>query len=91
VATVEQTCTLTNAVGLHARPASLLVQLAARFQSSIQLTSSGRTADAKRILQVLQLGAECGAEVRIQAEGDDAAAAVAALAALIAERFGEPE
>ena len=91
MATIEQTFTLTNKVGLHARPASLLVQMATRFSSSVTLISNGRSADAKRILQVLQLGAECGATVAVCAEGDDAAAAVEAIGALILQQFHEPE
>ena len=76
---LEQTFTLINKVGLHARPASLLVQTAASVHLTLQ--ANGQTADAKRILQVLQLGAENGAEVAVRAEGDDAAA-VAAIAEL---------
>jgi phosphocarrier protein HPr len=91
VATVAKTLTLTNKVGLHARPASLLVQTAARFRAAVELTANGRSADAKRILQVLQLGAECGTAISVRAEGDDAAEAMAAVEALILERFNEPE
>jgi phosphotransferase system HPr (HPr) family protein len=91
MATTEQTFTLINKVGLHARPASLLVQTAARFSSAITLTANGRTADAKRILQVLQLGAELGADVTVRADGDDAAEAVEAIGTLINQRFNEPE
>jgi phosphocarrier protein HPr len=91
VAIVEQTYTLVNQIGLHARPASMFVQTAARFQAAIQVSCAGRTADAKSILQVLQLGAERGAVLQIRAEGEDAAAAVSALGELIASRFGEPE
>lgn len=88
---IERTFTLINKVGLHARPASLLVQTAARFSSCIELVSNGRTADAKRILQVLQLGAERGAVVTVRANGDDAEQALAAIGALIAEGFHDPE
>ena len=91
MATVTQTLTLTNKVGLHARPAGMFVQTAARFHSAIQVRCNGRTADAKRILQVLQLGAEYGSELTVEAQGDDAAAAVQALHDLIRGRFGEPE
>ncbi len=91
MATTEQTFTLINKVGLHARPASLLVQTAARFSSAITLAANGRTADAKRILQVLQLGAELGADVTVRADGDDAAEAVEAIGTLINQRFNEPE
>jgi phosphocarrier protein HPr len=91
MATVEQQFTLINKVGLHARPASLFVQTAAGFKASIHVSCNGRTADAKRILQVLQLGAEHGATLHVVAEGEDAAEAVAALGALIARRFDDPE
>lgn len=88
---VEKTLTLINKVGLHARPASAFVQTAARFSADIRVSANGRTADAKRILQVLQLGAEQGAELHVHAEGEDADAAVNALAELVHTRFGESE
>jgi len=91
VNTVERAVLLSNKVGLHARPASLLVQTASRFSASVALTANGRSADAKRILQVLQLGADCGTMVSVRAEGEDAAAAVSAIEALILQRFNEPE
>ncbi|HEX5156981.1 MAG TPA: HPr family phosphocarrier protein [Ktedonobacterales bacterium] len=89
--TVERAVILSNKVGLHARPASLLVQTASRFSASVVLTANGRSADAKRILQVLQLGAECGVTVSVRGEGEDAPEAVAAIEALILQRFNEPE
>ncbi|MGZ3678437.1 MAG: HPr family phosphocarrier protein [Ktedonobacterales bacterium] len=89
--TAEKTMTLTNRVGLHARPASLFVQTAARFKSRITVTCNGKAADARRILEVLQLGAESGAVLQVRAEGDDAAEAIAALETLVANRFGEAE
>ncbi|MGZ3584077.1 MAG: HPr family phosphocarrier protein [Ktedonobacterales bacterium] len=91
MATIEKVLVLVNKVGLHARPASLFVQTAARFKSVIQVECNGRRADAKRILQVLQLGAEYGAELHVYAEGDDATEAVAALGELVGSRFGEAE
>ncbi|MGZ3600128.1 MAG: HPr family phosphocarrier protein [Ktedonobacterales bacterium] len=92
--TAEKTMTLTNRVGLHARPASLFVQTAARFKSRITVTCNGKAADARRILEVLQLGAESGAVLQVRAEGaegDDAAEAIDALETLVANRFGEAE
>lgn len=89
--TADATLTLTNKVGLHARPASLFVQTAARFAARVVVTCEGRTAEAKSILQVLQLGAGSGARLTLHAEGDDAAEAVAALTALVESKFGEAE
>jgi phosphocarrier protein HPr len=91
VATVEKTVTLVNKVGLHARPASMFVQTAARFGSSISVSYNGRVANAKRMLSVLQLGAEQGAILALTAKGDDAVEALAAITELVENRFGEAE
>ena len=81
--------TLQHPAGLHARPASLFVQTAKRFQSQISISHGDRSGNAKSILNVLALGASQGAEVTIRAEGEDAGAALAALQALIKGNFGE--
>ena len=91
MAAAEMTLTLLNKVGLHARPASKFVQTAARYAATIIVVCGARQANAKSILQVLSLGAGGGAEITLQAEGDDAEAAIAALRQLIDERFGEAE
>jgi phosphocarrier protein HPr len=91
VAAIEKTLVLVNKVGLHARPASLWVQTAGRFKAKITVVCSGRTANAKSILEVLQLGARYGAELVVTAEGDDAPDAIAALTELVQTRFGEAE
>jgi PTS hybrid protein len=85
----ERVALLTNKVGLHARPASLFVQTAARFAARITVTLNGRAADGKRILALLQLGARCGDELTIGADGPDAPDAVVALIALIQRKFDE--
>ncbi len=78
-------------VGLHARPAALFVQTAARFKCSIKVTVGERTANAKSILSVLTLGAGQGTVLAIHAEGEDADQALAALGALVRNNFGEEE
>jgi phosphocarrier protein HPr len=80
---------LNNVLGLHARAAARLVQVAGRFQSKILLTKEGRTVDAKSILGVLMLSGSAGDRLVISAQGNDAEEAVAALQALIRSRFGE--
>jgi phosphotransferase system HPr (HPr) family protein len=75
---------LPEAVALHARPAGAFVRAAAAFGATIEVRANGRQADAKSILQVLGLGADGGTELAISASGDDAAAAVARLAELVA-------
>jgi phosphocarrier protein FPr len=79
-------------VGLHARPAAMFVQTAAKFSSKIKvknLTTNGNFVDAKSIIMVLTLGVMKEHEVVIQTEGSDADAALGALRALIENNFGE--
>jgi phosphocarrier protein HPr len=85
------TVQLINKVGLHARPAGALVRVAKQFRSDIKVTHGAKTANAKSILSVLSLGAEGGATIALEATGDDADLALAALKALMDNRFGEPE
>jgi len=82
---------IANRLGLHARAAAKLTHVASGFHCDIWLSRSGRRVNAKSIMGVMMLAAGKGAEVLIEAEGADADAALAALAALIAERFGEGE
>ena len=86
---VERSVTIANRNGIHARPAAEIVKVAARFRSDITLVRDDLDVNAKSIMGVMMLAAECGAELLIRAEGADAEPAVAALAALIASRFGE--
>jgi phosphocarrier protein HPr len=72
-------------VALHARPAGLFVREASRFPATIVVAANGKSANAKSILEVLALGAEGGTELHITASGDDAAAAVERLTALVAD------
>jgi phosphotransferase system HPr (HPr) family protein len=88
----EATIQVKNKVGLHARPASLFVQTAAKFSSKIKvknLTANGNSVDAKSIIMVLTLGVMKDHEVVIQTEGADAEAALDALKTLIENNFGE--
>jgi len=88
---VETEVILTNPTGLHARPASLLVQTAAKFKSSITLEKEGRSVSAKSIMGVLSLGADKGSRIKISVEGEDAEEALKALLDLIHDNFGEVE
>jgi phosphotransferase system HPr (HPr) family protein len=89
---IEATIPVRNKVGLHARPAALFVQTAAKFSSTIKvknLTTNGNFVDAKSIIMVLTLGVMKDHEVVIQSEGADADAALEALRTLIENNFGE--
>ena len=71
--------TITEELGIHARPAGLLVKLAAGFQSDITIVKDGKEANAKRIMALMGLSATKGTEITVKVEGpdeDDAAKAV---------------
>lgn len=78
------THTIEDEVGLHARPAAVFVRTAAGFDASITVTRDNRRADAKSLLEVLQLEAGKGVVITVTAEGDDADAALAALKDVLA-------
>ena len=82
---------IVNKLGLHARASAKLTQLASGFAAEVWLTRNGRRVNAKSIMGVMMLAAGPGSSVLLEAEGDDAEQALAALARLIAERFGEGE
>lgn len=66
-------------VGLHARPAGLLVKQAAGFQSKVTIESGGKSADARKLIMLMSLGIKQGMEVTCKVEGEDEDAAVEAL------------
>jgi len=85
----EINLTVNHEVGLHARPASMFVQTAAKFSSDIEVTHGEKTANAKSILAVLTLGVHKGAKIHIKAAGDDEDEALQALEELVLSNFGE--
>ncbi len=91
----ESKIVVNNAVGLHARPASLFVQAAAKYKSDISVschdpeTEEIIDVNAKSILSVLTLGVFQGMEITIKADGEDEEDAVATLIALVEDDFGE--
>lgn len=89
--TVQTKVVISNRVGLHARPARLLVQTAAQFQSHIQVQSGDKSANARSIIGILKLGAALGDTLHIYAEGEDAEEAVKTLIDLVQRKFGEEE
>ena len=86
---IRTTVSISNRLGLHARASAKLTKLAGGFQSNIFMTRNGRRVNAKSIMGVMMLAAGLGSEVEIEAEGADEQAAVAALVALIDDKFGE--
>jgi phosphocarrier protein HPr len=82
-ASSEVAVALPAGVALHARPAGAFVKTAIGFKSSLTVASNGKVANAKSILAVLALGAVGGTILRLSADGDDAAAALDALATCV--------
>ena len=80
-----------NKKGLHARATAKFVQCAARYEADITVSRCGETVGATSIMGVLTLGAGIGSTITIVAKGAEATPALDALAALIADKFGEGE
>ena len=80
-----------NKLGLHARASAKLSQLAAQYPCEILLSRNGRQINAKSIMGVMMLAAGIGSKVTLETIGDQADEAMAAITALINDRFGEGE
>ncbi len=85
----EQTLQIINELGLHARAATKLVQAASKFPCEVTVAKDGHEVNGKSIMGVLMLVASKGSTVTVRAKGERAAEAVAAIVALIQDKFGE--
>ena len=86
---VERSVQIVNIRGIHARPAAEIVKCASKFKSSITIVRDDLEVNGKSIMGVMMLAAECGSSILIRAEGEDEQGAIDALAAVIADGFGE--
>ena len=89
--TCEREVRIENRNGLHARPAAEIVKAASRFKSEVTISRDDMEVNGKSIMGVMMLAAEYGTTLWLRANGDDAEAAVDAIAALVASRFGEKD
>jgi phosphocarrier protein HPr len=85
----EREVKIVNKLGIHARPAAEIVKTAGKFKSSITIVRDDLEVNAKSIMGVMMLAAEFGATIVLRALGEDAEAALDALSAVIANKFGE--
>ncbi|HSK05740.1 MAG TPA: HPr family phosphocarrier protein [Kofleriaceae bacterium] len=85
----EKAVTIQNELGLHARAATKLVQLATKYPCELTISRDGNEVNGKSIMGVLMLVASKGTTIVLRARGDRAAEAVAAIAALVDDKFGE--
>lgn len=86
---IEKTFRIRNKLGLHARAASLFVQLANKFDSDIFVAKNGQEVNGKSIMGILILAAAQGSEITLKVNGGDAVGAINALGELIDNGFGE--
>ena len=87
----QQVIEIINKLGLHARASAKLTQTASQFTCEVWISRNGRRVNAKSIMGVMMLAAAKGTQVTLETEGADEAAAMQALTALIADKFGEGE
>ena len=86
---IERELLVANRLGLHARAATKLVQLASKYPCDVQIAHAGQSANAKSVMGVLLLCGSKGTTVEVTATGQGAAECVDAIGQLIAQRFGE--
>ncbi|MEN1970272.1 phosphocarrier protein HPr [Lentibacillus sp. N15] len=85
----EKTFTITADTGVHARPATLLVNKAGQYQSEVEMSYNGKTVNLKSIMGVMSLGVPKGAEIKVTANGNDEADAISGVEEVIKEHLGE--
>ena len=88
---LQQEVDIINKLGLHARAAAKLTQVAGRFKASVWLSRNGRRVNAKSIMGVMMLAAAVGSKVVVETDGSDEDEAMKAVTALIAAGFAENE
>jgi phosphocarrier protein HPr len=86
---VRATATIVNKRGLHARASAKFVETAARFPCEVSVTKGENTVSARSIMGLMMLGAAMGTSIELAAIGPQAGEAIAALTALVADKFHE--
>ena len=86
---IKTSISISNKLGLHARASAKLTKLAGSFKSDVFMSRNDRRVNAKSIMGVMMLAAGIGSVVELEVDGPDEEAALAALVALINDKFGE--
>jgi len=81
--------TITNTLGLHARPAAMFVKLCNTYKAEIWVDKGGERVNGKSIMGLLMLAAACGTKIKVIAQGTDAHEAIKALEVLLQRKFDE--
>jgi phosphocarrier protein len=87
--TVVKELTITNKLGIHARPAAMFVKTANRFECEIFVEKDGERVNGKSIMGLMMLAAGPGSKLTVEADGEDAAKALAELEGLLRRKFDE--
>jgi phosphocarrier protein len=87
----QQEVEIVNKLGLHARASAKLTETAGRYKADVWVSRNGKRVNAKSIMGVMMLAAAKGSRIMIETDGPDEAEAIAAVAQLVAQRFGESE
>lgn len=88
---IKATTTISNKLGLHARASAKLTKLAGGFSCEVWMSRGERRVNAKSIMGVMMLAAGMGTQVEVETQGEQEQEAMAALLALISDKFGEGE
>ena len=86
---LEKTLLVKNKLGLHARPAALLVQLVAKYKSKVSISKNEQEVDGRSIMGLMTLAAECGSTVTIVVEGEDEQGLLNEIEKLFENKFNE--
>jgi len=86
---ITKTVTIANRLGLHARPAAMLVTVASRYEAEVFLTKDGLRVNGKSIMGVMMLAAEQGTELIIEVDGPDEESAMEEIVRVVESGFGE--
>ena len=74
---------ITDPVGMHARPASMLAKEIKNYKSTVTITKNGKTLDAGKVMMLMSLGIKCGEEIVLEVTGEDEEVAAAAIEAFL--------
>ena len=88
---ITKNITISNKLGLHARASAKLTKTAGGFPCNVWISKGDRRVNAKSIMGVMMLAAGIGSEIEIETDGEQEEPAMAALLALITDKFGEGE
>ncbi|HCM14785.1 MAG: HPr family phosphocarrier protein [Candidatus Cloacimonetes bacterium] len=86
---MKKTVTVTNKLGLHARPSALLVRAATKYRSEFHIEKDGTKVNGKSIMGVMMLAAECGSSLELIADGVDEEYLIEEISEMISSGFGE--